>query len=72
MSSIDNLKLGMGWRHPSRRRFCNNCGHGEAHASAPGRLPGWRCTRGGFYTPRYAVCEQWRMRCDVSGARGRP
>lgn len=59
MSGIDNAKAAMGWLHPNVRAACGNCAHAKVENHSPGFCkPNWRCTKGSFITPRFAVCDQ--------------
>lgn len=61
MSSIVNARFSMGWRAHGARRFCVNCAHGGPAPFDRG-MAAWRCEKGGFNTPRTAVCEQWKAK----------
>lgn len=62
MSTLHNVRVGMGWRSPSARRFCANCAHGTPEKIEPRRAGAWRCEIGGFFTPRTAVCGRWKAK----------
>jgi hypothetical protein len=56
MSTIDNAKKAMGWMHPNQRQSCGNCQHVVVSESHRMEL---RCKPGGFFTPRYAICDDY-------------
>jgi len=60
MSGIDNAKRGMGWINPIARAACGNCRQVREENTSPGLCrPSWRCSKGGFLTPRFAVCAEY-------------
>lgn len=68
MSSIDNAKKGMSWKHPNERAGCSNCKHVAVESPSPGFInPNLRCVPGGFYTLARAICNNW---ADAVGVRG--
>lgn len=69
MSGIDNAKQGMGWKHPNERAGCGNCKFAQAAQAVVGVSfkPAPRCGKGGFITPRFAICNDW---ADAVGVRG--
>jgi hypothetical protein len=67
MSSIDNARRAAGWKHPNERASCKNCKHGEQTDTGNGFCsPMIRCTRHGFYSKLFAICNDWK---DVVGVR---
>lgn len=68
MSGIDNAKQAIGWKHPNGRAGCGNCKHVQADppVNVTFKPVNW-CGKGGFYTPRHAICNDWT---DAVGVRG--
>jgi len=66
MSGIDNAKQVMGWKHPNGRAGCGNCKFAPVTGTAAKADPRW-CGKGGFLTPRFAICDNWT---DAVGVRG--
>lgn len=68
MSGIDNIKKVMGWLNPNARAACGNCHTGKEVATDLGRSsPTWRCSRGGFQTSRYSICDQYSPKILTGG-----
>ncbi|MDA8254161.1 MAG: hypothetical protein M0Z99_00750 [Betaproteobacteria bacterium] len=63
MSTIENAKKAMGWKHANQRERCATCAHRDMSGSpsAPLREP-VRCKKGGFITSAFSVCDQWKER----------
>lgn len=64
MSSIANAKQAMGWVHQTARACCGNCQHLQPVSPkvTPSPHPSMICGKGGFYTTRFAICDQhWSM-----------
>lgn len=60
MSSIENAKRAMDWMHPNQRQSCGNCAHVKVEASSRNNIIAiFRCARGGFLTPRHAICGEY-------------
>lgn len=60
MSGIDNAKRAMDWRHPNDRQSCGNCTKAKVDTfSSHGKFTIFRCTPGGFITPRHAICGEY-------------
>jgi hypothetical protein len=69
MSGIDNAKQGMGWLHPNARAACGNCEHVESRSPANmERKPIHWCGKGGFITPRFAICDQYTPMMLTTGS----
>lgn len=60
MSGIANAKKCASWQPPNARRGCLNCRHGYQESAGAGFCPpSWRCRKHGFFTLRFAICDQW-------------
>lgn len=58
MSTIDNAKKTMGWLGANARPCCRNCEHVKVSDALRYNKPELFCTKGGFYTQPYAICDQ--------------
>lgn len=68
MSDIDNAKRVMGWKAPTERAGCGNCKRVEFAQNDLAKFSAtWRCGKGGFFTQRHAICDNW---VDAVGVRG--
>ena len=68
MSGIDNAKQVMGWKAPAQRAGCGNCKHADAQLHELAKFSAtWLCGKGGFFTQRHAICDDW---ADAVGVRG--
>lgn len=69
MSGIDNAKKAMGWKAPGERASCENCKLVQVVSPkvTPSPHPSLICGKGGFYTRRNAICNDW---ADPVGVRG--
>jgi hypothetical protein len=68
MSGLDNAKNGMGWKHPNERAGCGNCKYVKVDPPINVTFkPVTWCGKGGFFTPRHAICDDW---ADAVGVRG--
>ena len=66
MSGIENTKRAMDWMHPNDRQSCGNCAKVkvEKFSSHAGKWTIFRCTPGGFITPRHALCGEYVPQAD--------
>lgn len=63
MSTIENAKKAMGWQHANQRERCATCAHRDMSGPVNGLLrEPVRCTKGGFITSSFSVCDQWKER----------
>lgn len=62
MSTIENAKRAMGWKHPNQRERCATCSRSNASANSHLLREQIRCNKGGFITTSFSVCNEWKER----------
>lgn len=67
MSGIDNAKKVMGWVSANARAACGNCDCLKQE-DQPYGAPLYRCSKGGFTTSRYAICDQHEPKFLTDGS----